>query len=378
MRLKPGNLPCCWYRISSRSRATDRAVWAPSRALLSVSYANAQRLVSCCSPDSLEPGAACGRNDKEENDMKKLFALLIALVLALTCVVALAEEKEDEENYETGDASLDLVRNEDEIGESELLVISFGTSFNDSRRLTIGGIEGAIAEAIPDFSVRRGFTAQIIIDHVERRDGIHIDNVTEALDRAVSNGVKKLVVQPTHLMHGFEYDELMATLGEYADAFEQVVVGEPLLTSDDDFARVAQVLVDVTKDYDDGQTAIVYMGHGTEHEYNKVYAQMQEVLTGMGAENYYIGTVEAEPSLDDVVAAIADKGYTRVVLRPMMVVAGDHANNDMAGDEEDTWKTVLTDAGYEVVCVLEGLGQVPEIQQLYVEHAQAAVAQLAE
>ena len=310
--------------------------------------------------------------------MKKLFALLIALVLALTCVVALAEEKEDEENYETGDASLDLVRNEDEIGESELLVISFGTSFNDSRRLTIGGIEGAIAEAIPDFSVRRGFTAQIIIDHVERRDGIHIDNVTEALDRAVSNGVKKLVVQPTHLMHGFEYDELMATLGEYADAFEQVVVGEPLLTSDDDFARVAQVLVDVTKDYDDGQTAIVYMGHGTEHEYNKVYAQMQEVLTGMGAENYYIGTVEAEPSLDDVVAAIADKGYTRVVLRPMMVVAGDHANNDMAGDEEDTWKTVLTDAGYEVVCVLEGLGQVPEIQQLYVEHAQAAVAQLAE
>ena len=310
--------------------------------------------------------------------MKKLFALLIALVLALTCAVALAEEEEDEENYETGDASLDLVRNEDEIGESELLVISFGTSFNDSRRLTIGGIEGAIAEAIPDFSVRRGFTAQIIIDHVERRDGIHIDNVTEALDRAVNNGVKKLVVQPTHLMHGYEYDELMATLGEYADAFEQVVVGEPLLTSDDDFARVAQVLVDVTKDYDDGQTAIVYMGHGTEHEYNKVYAQMQDVLTGIGAENYYVGTVEAEPSLEEVVAAIADKGYTRVVLRPMMVVAGDHANNDMAGDEEDSWKTVLTDAGYEVVCVLEGLGQVPEIQQLYVEHAQAAVAQLAE
>ena len=310
--------------------------------------------------------------------MKKLFALLIALVLALTCAVALAEEEEDEENYETGDASLDLVRNEDEIGESELLVISFGTSFNDSRRLTIGGIEGAIAEAIPDFSVRRGFTAQIIIDHVERRDGIHIDNVTEALDRAVNNGVKKLVVQPTHLMHGYEYDELMATLGEYADAFEQVVVGEPLLTSDDDFARVAQVLVDVTKDYDDGQTAIVYMGHGTEHEYNKVYAEMQEYLVAMGAENYYVGTVEAEPSLEEVVAAIADKGYTRVVLRPMMVVAGDHANNDMAGDEEDSWKTVLTDAGYEVVCVLEGLGQVPEIQQLYVEHAQAAVAQLAE
>ena len=308
--------------------------------------------------------------------MKKLLALLVALILAMTCVTALADEEEDEENYETGDATLDLVRNEDGIGENELLVISFGTSFNDSRRLTIGGIEAAIAEALPEFSVRRGFTAQIIIDHVERRDGIHIDNVTEALDRAVANGVKNLVVQPTHLMHGFEYDELVETLGGYADAFEQVVVAEPLLTSEDDFARVGAMMVELTKDYDDGETAIVYMGHGTEHEYNKVYAQMQGVLTQMGAENHYIGTVEAEPSLEDVMAAIEGKGYKRVVLRPMMVVAGDHANNDMAGDEEDSWKTILTEAGYEVVCVLEGLGQVPEIQQIYVEHAQAAVAQL--
>ena len=308
--------------------------------------------------------------------MKKLLALLVALILAMTCVTALADEEEDEENYETGDATLDLVRNEDGIGENELLVISFGTSFNDSRRLTIGGIEAAIAEALPEFSVRRGFTAQIIIDHVERRDGIHIDNVTEALDRAVANGVKNLVVQPTHLMHGFEYDELVETLGGYADAFEQVVVAEPLLTSEDDFARVGAMMVELTKEYDDGETAIVYMGHGTEHEYNKVYAQMQGVLTQMGAENHYIGTVEAEPSLEDVMAAIEGKGYKRVVLRPMMVVAGDHANNDMAGDEEDSWKTILTEAGYEVVCVLEGLGQVPEIQQIYVEHAQAAVAQL--
>ena len=307
--------------------------------------------------------------------MKKLLAILVALILALSCFAALAEE-EDEENYETGDATLDLVRNEDEIGEKELLVVSFGTSFNDSRRLTIGGIEAAIAEALPEFSVRRGFTAQIIIDHVERRDGIHIDNVTEALDRAVANGVKNLVVQPTHLMHGFEYDELVETLGGYADAFEQVVVAEPLLTSEDDFARVGAMMVELTKDYDDGETAIVYMGHGTEHECNKVYAQMQGVLTQMGAENHYIGTVEAEPSLEDVMAAIEGKGYKRVVLRPMMVVAGDHANNDMAGDEEDSWKTILTEAGYEVVCVLEGLGQVPEIQQIYVEHAQAAVAQL--
>ena len=300
---------------------------------------------------------------------------MVALVLALTCAVALAEE-EDEENYETGDAALDLVRNEDGIGEKELLVVSFGTSFNDSRRLTIGGIEAAIDEAVDDYDVRRGFTAQIIIDHVERRDGVHIDNVKEALDRAVANGVRTLVVQPTHLMHGYEYDELMETLAGYADAFEQVVVGEPLLTSDEDFDRVADILIDIAGAYDDGDTAIVYMGHGTEHEYNKVYAQMQDVLTEKGAENYYVGTVEAEPSLEDVMDAIAGKGYTRVVLRPIMVVAGDHANNDMAGDEADSWKTILTDAGYEVECVLEGLGQVPGIQAIYVEHALAAIAEV--
>ncbi|MBQ8110654.1 MAG: sirohydrochlorin cobaltochelatase [Clostridia bacterium] len=306
--------------------------------------------------------------------MKKLFSILVALVLAMSCFAAFAEE-EDEENYETGDASLDNILNQDDIGEKELLVVSFGTSYNDSRRLTIGGIESAIAEAIPDYSVRRGFTAQIIIDHVERRDGVHIDNMTEALDRAVANGVKTLVVQPTHLMHGFEYDDVVAELAERAEDFEQVIVAEPLLTSDEDFDRVADIMIDLLKDYDDGQTAIVYMGHGTEHEYNKVYAQMQEVLTSKGADNYYVGTVEAEPSVDDVLEAIKDKGYTKVVLRDMMVVCGDHANNDMAGDEEDSWKSIFTAAGYDVTCVLQGLGEVPEIQQIYVEHAQAAVAQ---
>ena len=304
--------------------------------------------------------------------MKKLLAILLALMLALSCCAALSEA-EDEENYATGDASLDNPLNQDDIGEAELLVVSFGTSFNDSRRLTIGGIEGAIAEALPDYSVRRAFTAQIVIDHVLSRDGEAIDNVTEALDRAVANGVKTLVVQPTHLMHGFEYDDVVAELAEYADAFEGgIVVGEPLLSSDEDFDRVADIVVDVTKDYDDGQTAIVFMGHGTEHEANAVYAKMQQVLADKGAENYYVGTVEAEPSVEDVLAAIEGKGYSRVVLRPLMVVAGDHANNDMAGDEEDSWKSLFEAAGYEVECVLEGLGQVPAIQQLYVEHALAA------
>lgn len=290
-----------------------------------------------------------------------------------------AETEAAEEEEDTGDASLDNIRNQDEIGENELLVLSFGTSFNDSRRLTIGAIEDAIDEALGDeWSVRRGFTSNIIIDHVERRDGIHIDDINEALDRAVDNGVKNLVVQPTHLMNGLEYDEIIGKLAEYADAFEKVAVGQPLLTSDEDFNTVADAIIDATRDYDDGETAICFMGHGTEAESNQVYQKMQELLTEKGMEHYYVGTVEAAPSLDDVLAAVQEGGYKKVVLRPLMVVAGDHANNDMAGDEEGTWKKAFEDAGYEVECVLEGLGQLPAIQDLYAAHAQAAVDSLAE
>lgn len=289
--------------------------------------------------------------------------------------VAEEETADDEENYETGDASLDDPRNQDEIGEQELLVVSFGTSFNDSRRLTIGAVEDAIAEAIPEYSVRRGFTAQIIIDHVMKRDNVKIDNVSEALDRAVNNGVKTLVVQPTHLMNGIEYDELKETLAGYADSFDKVAVGEPLLTSDDDKSRVADALIEATKEYDDGETAIVFMGHGTEHDSNAVYAEMQTVFENKGAANIFVGTVEAEPSLEDVLAKVQEGDYKKVVLRPMMVVAGDHANNDMAAeDDPESWYSQFKAAGYEVTTVLEGLGQLPAIQEIYVEHAKAAVA----
>ncbi len=284
------------------------------------------------------------------------------------------EEEEDEENYDTGDASLDKVRNEDGIGEKELLVLSFGTSFNDSRRLTIGAIEGDLEAAFPDYSVRRGFTANIIIDHVQRRDGILIDDIDAALQRAVDNGVKVLVIQPTHLMHGIEYDEIVEKVGGYADAFDKVVFSEPLLTSDDDFKRVETAITDWTKDYDDGNTAIVFMGHGTEHEANGIYAKMQDMLTADGFDNYYIGTVEATPSLDDVIAKVTEGNYTRVVLEPLMVVAGDHANNDMAGDEDDSWKTAFENEGYEVECVLRGLGENEAIREIYKDHAAAAVA----
>lgn len=285
-------------------------------------------------------------------------------------------EGEDEENYETGDASLDDPRNGDEIGENELLVVSFGTSFNDSRRLTIGAIEGAMETAFPDWSVRRGFTAQIVIDHISSRDGEVIDNFGEAMDRAVANGVKNLVIQPTHLMNGLEYNDIKNEAATYADSFEKIAIGEPLLTSDEDFTTVMNAITEATAEYDDGETAICFMGHGTEADSNAVYQKMQDMLTEAGYANYYVGTVEATPSLDDVLAKVKEGEYKKVVLEPLMIVAGDHANNDMAGDEEGTWKNTFEAEGYEVECVLRGLGEIPAIQQLLVEHAQAAIDSL--
>lgn len=287
-----------------------------------------------------------------------------------------ALEEDEEENYDTGDASMDNARNQDGIGEKELLVVSFGTSFNDNRRMTIGAIEDAVEKAFPDYSVRRGFTSQMIINHIKSRDRVSIDNVGEALDRAVDNGVKTLVVQPTHLMNGLEYADLVKELAEYSDAFDQIAVGEPLLTSDGDFQEVIQAITEATAEYDDGETAICFMGHGTEAESNQVYRKLQGMLTEAGYDHYYVGTVEAEPTLEDVLGEIRKGAYQRVVLEPLMIVAGDHANNDMAGDGEDSWKTVFENAGYEVTCILRGLGELESIQQMFVEHAREAARQV--
>lgn len=341
---------------------------------------------------TLTAAMAAGCGDKEDDDSSKNDTAVTTAAEETTAAEdtdaaedttsADAEEadagEEDEENYETGDATLDNIRNEDNIGDNELLVVSFGTSYNDSRRLTIGAIEDAIEAAIPDYSVRRGFTSNIIIDHVNSRDGILIDDLDAALTRAVDNNVKNLVVQPTHLMHGYEYDEIVEKVANYSDAFDKVVFGEPLLTSDEDFKRVEAAIVDWTKDYADDETAICFMGHGTEHESNAVYQKMQDLLTADGYDNYFVGTVEATPSLEDVIAKVKEGGYKKVVLEPLMVVAGDHANNDMAGDEEGSWKTEFEKEGIEVECLVRGLGENEEIRKIYTEHAQAAVDSLSE
>lgn len=296
----------------------------------------------------------------------------------------------------TGDASKDDPRNQDEIGENELLVVSFGTSFNDSRIADIKGIEDALQAANPDWSVRRAFTAQIIINHVQARDGEQIDNMQQALDRAVANSVKNLVVQPTHLMHGAEYDELMEAVETYRDKFETVLVAEPLLGEvgadaaviNEDKAAVAAAITAeavAAAGYDsldaakmDG-TAFVFMGHGTSHTAKVSYSQMQTQMGQLGYDNVFIGTVEGEPedtACDAVIAAVAEAGYKKVVLRPLMVVAGDHANNDMAGDDADSWKSMFTASGKfdSIETQIAGLGGIGAIQDIYAAHTAAVIA----
>ncbi|HCE61587.1 MAG TPA: cobalt chelatase [Clostridiales bacterium] len=309
---------------------------------------------------------------------------------------ALVEGDEASPDYfglDTGDASKDDPRNQDDIGENELLVVSFGTSFNDSRVADIKGIEDALQEANPDWSVRRAFTAQIIINHIQARDGEKIDNMTQALDRAVANGVKNLVVQPTHLMHGAEYDEMCEALEQYKDKFESVAIAEPMLGEvgsdatviNADKEAVAKAItaaavadsgfesVDAAKE---AGTAFVFMGHGTAHVAKVTYSQMQAQMQQLGYENVFIGTVEGEPeetSCEAVIEAVKAAGYTNVVLRPLMVVAGDHANNDMAGSEDDSWKTMFEAAGFTVDCQIAGLGEIADVQALYVAHTKAAI-----
>ena len=336
------------------------------------------------------------RTDETDAQCEAAKAAWDALTDAQKALVEGDEASPDYFGLDTGDASKDDPRNQDDIGENELLVVSFGTSFNDSRVADIKGIEDALQEANPDWSVRRAFTAQIIINHIQARDGEKIDNMDQALERAVANGVKNLVVQPTHLMHGAEYDEMCEAIEAYRDKFESVSIAEPMLGEvgsdatviNADKEAVAKAItaaavadagfesLDAAKD---AGTAFVFMGHGTAHVAKVTYSQMSTQMQTLGYENVFIGTVEGEPeetSCEAVIEAVKAAGYTNVVLRPLMVVAGDHANNDMAGSEDDSWKTMFEAAGFTVDCQIAGLGEIADVQALYVAHTKAAIEAL--
>ena len=339
------------------------------------------------------------RNDTTDEDCKAAKEAWDKLTDAQKELVEGEEASPEYFGRDTGDASKDDPRNQDEIGENELLVVSFGTSFNDSRAEDIKGIEDKLAEAFPDWSVRRAFTAQIIINHVEARDDEVIDNMQQALDRAVDNGVKNLVVQPTHLMHGAEYDEMVDAVNGYKDKFESIAISEPMLGEvgddatviNDDKKAVAQAITDTAckeagfddmKAAADAGTAFVFMGHGTSHTANVTYDQMQTQMEKLEFTNAFIGTVEGEPedtACDEVINKVKDAGFKKVILRPLMVVAGDHANNDMAGDDDDSWKSMFEASGDfdEIDCQIEGLGRIDAVEQLYVAHTQAAIDSIA-
>ena len=340
------------------------------------------------------------RTETTDQDCRAAKEAWDALTDAQKELVEGEEASPDYFGLDTGDASADDPLNADEIGENELLVVSFGTSYNDSRVEDIKGIEDALKEAYPDWSVRRAFTAQIIINHVQARDEEAIDNMDQALERAVASGVKNLVVQPTHLMHGAEYDEMVEALEAYQDQFESIAIAEPLLGEvgndatviNEDKAAVAVAVADAAvaeAGYDsmdaaaeDG-VAFVFLGHGTSHTAKVSYSQMQTQMGELGYANAFIGTVEGEPeetACEAVIEAVAEAGYTKVILRPLMVVAGDHANNDMAGSEEDSWKSMFEASGsFESVdSQIAGLGRIDAVKQIYVDHTKAAIDSIAE
>ena len=336
------------------------------------------------------------RTDETDAQCEEAKAAWDALTDAQKAMVEGEEASPDYFGLDTGDAALDDPRNQDGIGENELLVVSFGTSYNDSRVNDIKSIEDALQDAYPDWSVRRAFTAQIIINHIQARDGEKIDNMTQALERAVANGVKNLVVQPTHLMHGAEYDEMCAAIDDYRDNFDAVSIAEPLLGEvgsdasviNADKEAVAKAVTaaaveasgfDSLEAAKEAGAAFVFLGHGTAHVARVSYSQMSTQMQQLGYENVFIGTVEGEPeetACESVIEKVQAAGYTTVILRPLMVVAGDHANNDMAGSDDDSWKPMFEDAGLTVDCQIAGLGGIADIQVLYIAHTKAAIDSL--
>ena len=393
LALCAGVLTGCGGAASGTASST-----AASSASSEVSSEEADEMAAKNVADLIDAIYVQERNDDTDAQCEAAKAAWDALTDAQKELVEGENADPDYFGRDTGDASKDNARNQDDIGDNELLVVSFGTSFNDSRVKDIKGIEDALQAAYPDWSVRRAFTAQIIINHVQARDGEKIDNMQQAMDRAVANGVKNLVVQPTHLMHGAEYDEMMEMIDTYRDKFESVAVAEPLLgevgsdatiinQDKEDVAKAVTAAAVKEAGYDSldaaaaDKAAFVFMGHGTSHTAKVSYSQMQTTMQTLGYDNVFIGTVEGEPeetACENVIEAVKAAGYTKVILRPLMVVAGDHANNDMAGEDADSWLSQFKASGAfdSIDCQIAGLGEIEDVQKLYVAHTKTAIDSL--
>ena len=250
-----------------------------------------------------------------------------------------------------------------------ILVVSFGTSYEETRKKTIDCIEQEIQAAYPEYQVYRAWTSKMIMKKLKARDGIHIMNVREAMEQMEKDGIEEVIVPPTHVMNGYENDLMTEDAKAYSSHFSRVAIGAPLLTSMEDQTKIIKAVAEnlpVEKD-----EALILMGHGTEHFANSIYAALDYQFKDTGYPNIFVGTVEGYPELENVKKLLKKTGLKKIALAPFMIVAGDHATNDLAGDEEDSWKSLLEAEGYEVRCILKGLGEYPQVRSLLAEHIAA-------
>ncbi len=292
--------------------------------------------------------------------MKKTKVLLVSLVLVLGMLVGCTTETVSKEGKK-GDPNKKAV-----------LVISFGTSYNETRAKTIEATEQKISEAFPEYDFKRAFTSQFIIDKLKERDGLEIDNVEQAMQKLVDEGYGEILIQSLHVMNGAEYDDTIEVVEAYKNKFSNMSFGSPLLTSSEDYLEVVDALVTEIPELKEGE-ALFFMGHGTHHYSNSAYACLDYTFKYKGYDDIYVGTVEGYPSIDTLIEITKDKNYKKIYLMPLMIVAGDHANNDMAGDEDDSWKMILDNEGYEVEPILKSLGEMESIQNIYIKHLNDAI-----
>ncbi len=250
-----------------------------------------------------------------------------------------------------------------------ILVVSFGTSHLDTMKKTIDVIEDEIRNLFPDSSVYRAFTSQMIIRKLKRTENLTVDTVAEALNRMAEDGIEDVIVQPTHIINGIENDRMMEDLMEHMSLFRRIRVGKPLLSSVDDYKKSIHAVMAQTELQPDEM--LVLMGHGTDHHANSAYPTLEYTFHALGYNQVLVGTVESFPELKNVMAKLEISEKKKVALMPFMLVAGDHAKNDMAGDE-DSWKSELEEAGYEVRVIMKGLGEFEGIRRIFAEHIEEA------